>query len=314
MKALVIDDTKICLQRTAEVLQKEGWDIKTVYVTPENRENFRITELAQQIPVDLRGINLVVCDLEFGGNVNSFGLVCAIRKQYPEIPVVLLTGEWLEESKELATVGIYHFHKGKWFNMQIFPKAGKRVLKDLAEDWWKDTLEIPINNPIIPPDDPAWIPQAYGKPGIPATDPRLKEKLPPLWSDLKAINAGDIEKIFELVKPWVKRTRDGRRQEQLESLRIIMGLVDNEIVPYKNYYYSTLEPDKLSHCIGHALCDGALSSEDVAPFLSGLQKIVPKMLKSPYATDETKVRFKLCTEFIKSGRPAEDLPMIFGTY
>lgn len=313
MKALVIDDTKICLDRTVEVLRKEGWETEAIHITDDNRESFQITELNQKLPFGLKGIDLVVSDLEFGGNVNAFGLVCAIRNQFSRVPVVLLTGARIAEAKDLSSIGIYYFDKGRWFNRKIYPKAGNRVLEDLVGGWDGNRVMLPKDNPIIPADDPAW----QDKYWILDTDPRLKTKLPQIWSELKAADNGNIESVFNLLKSWVKKTNEESKEHALRDLEAIAKLSDESVnmVPRKGYdgktyYFEIRDEGPLTHQIGHALCDGNLSPADVAPYLPALRKVLNR-IKDYIETDE---RFRPCADFILSERPSEDLDMILKTY
>jgi hypothetical protein len=51
------------------------------------------------------------------------------------------------------------------------------------------------------------------------------------------------------------------------------------------------------HELGHCICDGYLTAEDIRPHLSALQKVIAKF----EAAGEIDDRFKICAEFIKVG-------------
>lgn len=311
MKALIIDCREICLEVAEMVLHEEGWEVATIFITPENRENFRITSLEQQLPIELSDFDLLVIGLELGGNVNSIGLACATRKQFPKIPVVLFTEGHIKEAALLDAIGIYHFYKGLWFNMKAFSKGRTYMLKDLkyAEDL--NSIAIPKRNPVIPPNDPAWIKNKDYGDWISKLDPRIEEKLPPLWSDLKAVNSKNIASVFELVKnSWVERTTGSYREIQLKNLHAIMGLIDNDAVYDDNEcLYSIRRIYPLMHCIGHALCDGYLSLEDLSPFLPGLRKVLQR--NEDFHNNSN---FRFCATFIECDQPVAHMTWLSGKY
>lgn len=51
------------------------------------------------------------------------------------------------------------------------------------------------------------------------------------------------------------------------------------------------------HELGHCVCDGDLTAEDIRPHLPALQKVIAKF----EAAGEIDDRFKICAEFIKAG-------------
>lgn len=63
------------------------------------------------------------------------------------------------------------------------------------------------------------------------------------------------------------------------------------------------------HELGHCICDGALTAEDIRPHLSVLQKVIKKF----EAADEIDDRFRICAEFIKAGN-LDELELIWRCY
>lgn len=314
MKAFVVDDTPICLERTVEVLRIEGWDVDSVLVDETNRDSFRISSLNAELPYQesLKASNLVVTDLELGKSINTWGFVCAVRAQFPSLPVVLLTGAhfpWEDFKKlhQLKAAGIHYVDKGRDFNSDIYPKAGKRILRDLISGWGKG-VNIPKDNPIIPPDDPAWFDKGY----IPSNDPRLNELLPPLWSDIQAGSVDNINEVMQEVMRISPRTNEEAGAHRLSQLQAIVRLKDKGVrsVPCKEYFFSIDEPGPLTHEIGHALCDGVLTPEVVEPFLPDLRVVLGRI---SYFVEKDE-RFRPCADFILNGRLVSDLPMILGMY
>ncbi len=324
MKALVIDDTKICLERAKEVLEKEGWEVDVIHVTSENRDSFLLSSLDAGIPFEekLKGVTLVVSDLELGGGITTWAYICALKKLHSEIPVVLLTGRGIdyELRDEMKKVGIHYVDKGRKFNSDIYSKAGKRVLKDTATSWMGHYVGLPLNNGIISPDDPAWFKDS-GMNFIDKDDPRLETPLPPLWSQLSSGNTESLDELFEKNKEWkANANHQERAQGQLAELQAIIRLADEALTEVefgeksefsrRRRTFSILEEGSLTHQIGHALCDGILTGEQIEPYLGDLKKVLDR-IKDYVKTDE---RFRPCAEFIIHGRPVEELPAIQGMY
>ncbi len=308
MRALVVDDTLVCLNLTGEVLAKEGWDSELVHITDVNRESFRMEDLDGKIPVSISDIDLVVSDLELGGGVAAWGFILAIRKQYPNVPVVLLTGAEIDFElwDELEKAGI-DFVRKQQFNRDVAPVAGERKLKHLiagsSSCGGKTRVHVPDGYSIIPADDPAWHDKYY----LAEDEPRLEEKLPPLWSELSA-TVSDLSNVWNKVKDWMPKNRNEARVKSLKKLKEICRLANSNVSDAG--YNSIYSPGPLTHTIGHLLCDGILQSEDIKPLMPALKKVLER-IEDWVKKDE---RFRQCSDFILAGGPVENLPLILGAY
>ncbi|MFH1426882.1 MAG: hypothetical protein ABIG66_05660 [Candidatus Kerfeldbacteria bacterium] len=128
-----------------------------------------------------------------------------------------------------------------------------------------------------------------------------------LWSTPET----SLQVLSRLAREWTPK--GSSRDHRLGQLRHIVLLKDRDEVVYDeegDFSCSILRPGPLTHMIGHALCDGHLGPEDVAPFLPDL-RLVLRRIPEYIERDE---RFAACARFILSEGPAEELPGIFGLY
>lgn len=63
------------------------------------------------------------------------------------------------------------------------------------------------------------------------------------------------------------------------------------------------------HELGHCICGGSLTAEDIRPHLSALQKVITKFEVAGGIDD----RFRICAEFIKAGK-LDELELVRGCY
>lgn len=63
------------------------------------------------------------------------------------------------------------------------------------------------------------------------------------------------------------------------------------------------------HELGHCVCDGVLTADDIRPLLSDLQKVISKF----ETAGEIDERFEICAEFIRNGN-LDELELVKGCY
>lgn len=236
IRVVVIDHPKFCLDLTVEALRREGWEeVISVHVTDENRDRFNINPGEVEtlrwdyplndllkVAVDSKRVNcldaigcagLLVCDLELGGGVNSWGFLLTVRKRFPNLPIVLLTDVCVQ-CEALRFIGIHIVGKSDFYGT-IPDIAGNRTLRTINTAQCitgsKSLVQFAYGaldqaRKIIPADDPAWV-SSENEDGsglnriyINATDPRLDTLLPPLWSDLVVPNA--FQEVVDMAQAW----------------------------------------------------------------------------------------------------------------
>ena len=91
------------------------------------------------------------------------------------------------------------------------------------------------------------------------------------------------------------------KANRLEQIAQIAQLSTKDRVDSGNWEYPWTITGRsggvTKHELGHCVCDGDLTAEDIRPHLSALQKVIAKF----EAAGEIDDRFKTCAEFIKVG-------------
>src|SRR3989339_997373 len=91
------------------------------------------------------------------------------------------------------------------------------------------------------------------------------------------------------------------RSKQLVEIAQLAQLADRDLVGSGDRQYpfgiTGRAGETSKHQLGHCICDGCLTAEDIRPYLPALQKVVRRF----EAADGIDERFKICAEFIKAG-------------
>lgn len=91
------------------------------------------------------------------------------------------------------------------------------------------------------------------------------------------------------------------KAKRLEQIAQIAQLANKDRVDSGNWEYPWTITGRsggvTKHELGHCVCDGHLTAEDIRPHLTALQKVIGKF----EAAGEIDDRFKTCAEFIKVG-------------
>ena len=91
-KLLIIDDNKEILNALNDFLSKKNYDVVSA---SDGLDGLKLLETEKQ------GFDLVVTDLIMP-NISGVGLISIIKKKFPDIPVIAITG-WGEHPEALAT-------------------------------------------------------------------------------------------------------------------------------------------------------------------------------------------------------------------
>ena len=105
--------------------------------------------------------------------------------------------------------------------------------------------------------------------------------------------------LDETAKPDEHRAES--RERRLEQISQIAQLATQDRVDSGNWEYPWTIRGRsggvTKHELGHCICDGDLSAEDISPHLPALQAVIGKF----EAAGEVDDRFEICAEFIKAG-------------
>ena len=91
-KLLIIDDNKDILTALNDFLSKKKYDVVSA---SDGLDGLKLLE------TEKKGFDLVITDLIMP-NISGVGLISIIKKKYPDIPVIAITG-WGEHPEALAT-------------------------------------------------------------------------------------------------------------------------------------------------------------------------------------------------------------------
>lgn len=307
LKALVIEFGKFWLSRVREVMNLEGWETMTIDIKEDENQ---VDSLMLEISSDentlsryLKDVLLVVTEIKFWDRF-EWRLIFFLKEKFPHLAIVLLTNESIGNmTKILKSVGVYVVEK-KYFNQHIFPKAGKRTVRDYSQYEKRRYDNSPVaiissNNRavfnVILKTDPAWINQSlrsgnssYGK--ILWENPTLDKKMPPVWSELgpclpiifskskKLTRKWALEKIAEICCQNIFQPFNlDKCFNLLIALEEISKMAQDGKADFfsgSNVKYSIHRPRTIVAVIVSSLCDGDLSQGQLAPYLGDLKKIV----------------------------------------
>ena len=135
-RILVVDDDPTVLQVSALVFKSYGYEVRTA------ADGF-------QALIELRGAapDVIVSDLRMP-NMSGFELLSVVRRRFPHIPVIAISGEFNGESPE-GLISDAFFTKGQYSPEEMFQK-----IAELIE-------QSPLRPNLAKPDRaPVWIPRS----------------------------------------------------------------------------------------------------------------------------------------------------------
>jgi CheY-like chemotaxis protein len=134
-RILIVDDEPAILETSAAVLGTKGYEVRTA------ADGFQaLAELTRSLP------DLIISDLRMP-NMSGFELLSVIRRRFPHIPVIAISGEY----NGIVPAGLIadaFFTKGSYPPDQLF-----RKIAELIES-------SPLRANIVKPDKaPVWVPR-----------------------------------------------------------------------------------------------------------------------------------------------------------
>ena len=134
-RILVVDDEPTILATSTAVLKSKGYEVRTA------RDGFAgLVELRRSLP------DLIISDLRMP-NMSGFELLSIVRRRFPQIPVIAISGEFNGIAPE-GLIADAFFTKGQYTPGQMFQK-----IAELIE-------QSPTRPQTAKPDKaPVWIPK-----------------------------------------------------------------------------------------------------------------------------------------------------------
>ena len=135
-RILVVDDDERIRLASEGVLSGSGYEVRTA------NDGFEALALLRKAMPDL-----IISDLKMP-NMSGFELLSVVRRRFPQIPVIAITGEFEGGPKPDGLLADAFFHKGQYSPEQLFTEI-------------KSLLERSPIRPHIPKVEkaPVWIPR-----------------------------------------------------------------------------------------------------------------------------------------------------------
>lgn len=135
-RILVVDDDEQIRHVSEQVFSQAGYEVRTA------NDGFEALALMRKALPDL-----IISDLNMP-NMSGFELLSIVRRRFPQLPVIAITGEYSTVSEPEGLLADALFHKGQYSPGQLF-----KEIQSLLE-------HSPIRPyPFKPNKAPVWIPR-----------------------------------------------------------------------------------------------------------------------------------------------------------
>ena len=134
-RVLVVDDEPSILQTSSILLRSKGYEVRTAV------DGFAaLAEMRRALP------DVIISDLRMP-NMSGFELLSVVRRRFPQIPVIAISGEYNGTAPE-GLIADAFFSKGDYKPEELFDKIGGLI------------EQSPIRPNVAKPDKaPVWIPK-----------------------------------------------------------------------------------------------------------------------------------------------------------
>ncbi len=138
-RVLIVEDDPLVLETTAAVVRSFGFSVRTA------EDGFIALQILREVLPDM-----ILCDLRMPG-MSGFELLSIVRRRFPHIPTIAISGEYVLASMPLGLLVDHFFQKGGYTPEQLLAK-----MKELIAD-------SPIRPHLGKADKaPLWIPRKDG--------------------------------------------------------------------------------------------------------------------------------------------------------
>lgn len=135
-RVLLVEDDPAVLESTATVVRSAGFSVRTA------EDGFAALHVLREVLPDL-----IISDLRMPG-MSGFELLSIVRRRFPHIPTIALSGEYLVVNMPLGLLVDYFFQKGDYTPEQLLAKIRELI------------SESPIRPHLGKADNaPLWIPK-----------------------------------------------------------------------------------------------------------------------------------------------------------
>lgn len=134
-RILVVDDEELIRLTSSKILESKGFDVRTA------DDGFEALVELRQAPPDI-----IISDLRMP-NMSGFELLSVVRRRFPHIPVIAISGEFSGTAPE-GLIADHFFSKGSYRPEELFEKIAELISR------------APLRPNMVKPDNaPVWIPR-----------------------------------------------------------------------------------------------------------------------------------------------------------
>jgi CheY-like chemotaxis protein len=134
-RILVVDDEEAIRLASAKILESRGFEVRTA------ADGFAALIELRRSPPDI-----LISDLRMP-NMNGFELLSVVRRRFPHIPVIAISGEFSGVAPE-GLIADYFFNKGSCRPQDLFDKIAELIAR------------APMRPNVAKPDRaPVWVPR-----------------------------------------------------------------------------------------------------------------------------------------------------------
>jgi len=116
-RVLIVDDEPVMLETTAAIVRSFGFSVRTA------EDGFIALKILREVLPDI-----IISDLRMP-NMSGFELLSIVRRRFPHIPTIAISGEFILANMRLGSLVDHFFQKGEYSPEQLLEK-----MKELIAD------------------------------------------------------------------------------------------------------------------------------------------------------------------------------------
>ena len=114
-RVLVVEDDPLVLDTTAAIVRSFGFSVRTA------EDGFVALKILREVLPDM-----ILCDLRMPG-MSGFELLSIVRRRFPHIPAIAISGEYILASMPLGLLVDHFFQKGGYTPDQLLAKMNELI-------------------------------------------------------------------------------------------------------------------------------------------------------------------------------------------
>jgi len=114
-RVLVVEDDPLVLETTAGIVRSFGFSVRTA------EDGFVALKILREVLPDI-----ILCDLRMPG-MSGFELLSIVRRRFPHIPTIAISGEYVLASMPLGLLVDHFFQKGGYTPAELLAKVRELI-------------------------------------------------------------------------------------------------------------------------------------------------------------------------------------------